>query len=140
MRSASRVIMFIDIPIVHELGITACIGVLLMIVTNKMILPIILTRATLEESCKRHHANKKAAGTAAFGWLFKLVAALRRTERPPSRCSVSAWSLLVVATVLSRDMVIGDLRSRRAGAAHGFALQPRQRRHRQQLQHRHRSC
>ncbi|TAM33044.1 MAG: RND family transporter, partial [Nevskiaceae bacterium] len=32
------VIMFIDIPIVHELGITACIGVLLMIVTNKMIL------------------------------------------------------------------------------------------------------
>jgi hypothetical protein len=34
------VIMLIDIPIVHELGITACLGVLLMIMTNKMILPI----------------------------------------------------------------------------------------------------
>src|SRR3546814_11069762 len=43
------VIMLIDIPIVHELGITACLGVLLMIVTNKMILPIILTHVKLEE-------------------------------------------------------------------------------------------
>jgi predicted RND superfamily exporter protein len=37
------VIMFINIPIVHELGITACLGVLLMIITNKMILPILLS-------------------------------------------------------------------------------------------------
>jgi len=36
------VIMLIDIPIVHELGVTACIGVMLMIVTNKMLLPLIL--------------------------------------------------------------------------------------------------
>ena len=41
------VIMLIDIPIVHELGVTACLGVLLMIMTNKMILPIILSHLSL---------------------------------------------------------------------------------------------
>ncbi|MGV2480483.1 UNVERIFIED_CONTAM: RND family transporter, partial [Salmonella enterica subsp. enterica serovar Weltevreden] len=48
------VIMIIDIPIVRELGITACIGVLLMIVTNKMILPIALTYVKLEESSRQN--------------------------------------------------------------------------------------
>ena len=36
------VIMRIRIDIVRELGITACLGVLLMIVTNKVFLPILL--------------------------------------------------------------------------------------------------
>ena len=35
------VIMLIDIPIVHELGLTACMGVLLMIITNKIFLPAV---------------------------------------------------------------------------------------------------
>ncbi|MBP3934073.1 MAG: MMPL family transporter, partial [Pseudomonas sp.] len=42
------VIMLIDIPIVHELGVTACIGVMLMIITNKLMLPIILSYLKLE--------------------------------------------------------------------------------------------
>ena len=102
------VIMFIDIPIVHELGITACIGVLLMIVTNKMILPIILTHVTLEESCKRHHASKKAVGTGPLGGVFRLVA---RCAEPKTAVWVFGISLVLLAgaTVLSRGMVIGDL-------------------------------
>ncbi|MDP3858723.1 MAG: efflux RND transporter permease subunit [Stagnimonas sp.] len=102
------VIMFIDIPIVHELGITACIGVLLMIVTNKMILPIILTRVKLEESCKRHHSAKAAAGNGRFGDVFGLIA---RCAEPKVALGVFAVSLAILAgaTVLSRGMVIGDL-------------------------------
>ncbi|MDP9139530.1 MAG: efflux RND transporter permease subunit [Pseudomonadota bacterium] len=102
------VIMFIDIPIVHELGITACIGVLLMIITNKMILPIILTRVNLEESCRRHHSTKKQMGSGPFGGVFRLIA---RCAEPKAALGVFAVSavLLVGATVLSRDMVIGDL-------------------------------
>ena len=102
------VIMFIDIPIVHELGITACIGVLLMIVTNKMILPIILTHVTLEESCKRHHAGKKEVGTGSFGWLFRAVSSCAEPRVALGVFAVSL-ALLAGATVLSRDMVIGDL-------------------------------
>ena len=50
------VIMLIDIPIVHELGITACIGVMLMIITNKMMLPIIISHLS------RRPVHVRAAG------------------------------------------------------------------------------
>jgi len=98
------VIMFIDIPIVHELGITACIGVLLMIATNKMILPIILTRVKLEESSRQHSLK----GPSPFmGGVWK---ALARCAEPKTALIVFAVCavLLVVSTVASRKMVIGD--------------------------------
>jgi predicted RND superfamily exporter protein len=96
------VIMLIDIPIVHELGITACLGVLLMIVTNKMILPIILTHIKLEESSKQY--SKKSASE---GGIWKVVA---RCAEPRVAVGVFAVSLvlLAVTTVMSRSLVIGD--------------------------------
>jgi uncharacterized protein len=74
------VIMLISIPIVHELGITACLGVLLMIITNKMILPIILSYTTLEESSRQR-------GLAA---------------------TRGSLAMLAVATWQSRGLVVGD--------------------------------
>lgn len=41
------VIMLIDIPIIQELGITASIGVAVMLITNKVMLPILLSYASL---------------------------------------------------------------------------------------------
>ena len=98
------VIMFIDIPIVHELGITACLGVLLMIVTNKMILPIILTRVKLEESSRQHSLR---GPSPLMGGLWK---ALARCAEPRTAVIVFAVCavLLVVTTMASRKMVIGD--------------------------------
>jgi len=98
------VIMFIDIPIVHELGITACIGVLLMIATNKMILPIILTRMKLEESSRQHSLK---GPSPLMGGVWK---ALARCAEPKTALIVFAVCavLLVVSTVASRKMVIGD--------------------------------
>jgi predicted RND superfamily exporter protein len=55
------VIMLIDIPIVHELGVTACMGVLLMIITNKMFLPAVLANLRLEKG----HASPSTPPTAA---------------------------------------------------------------------------
>ena len=43
------VIMLIDIPIIKELGITASIGVAVMLVTNKLMLPILLSYITLND-------------------------------------------------------------------------------------------
>ena len=43
------VIMLIPIDIVRELGITASLGVAWMIVTNKMLLPILLSYITLSK-------------------------------------------------------------------------------------------
>ena len=102
------VIMFIHIPIVRELGITACIGVLLMIATNKMILPIILCNVKLEASAIRFHSGKAAAGGGMAEKLWKQVA---RCAEPRVALGVFAVSLLVLAGVtgLSRKLVIGDL-------------------------------
>jgi len=99
------VIMFIQIPIVHELGITACIGVLLMIITNKMILPIILTHIRLEDSCRRHTDDAKQDGGGAKIWSI-----IAKCAEP--RCAVWVFVvcgvLLLGTTWLSRGLVIGD--------------------------------
>jgi predicted RND superfamily exporter protein len=99
------VIMIIDIPIVHELGITACLGVLLMIITNKMILPIILTHITLEESSKRF-SQQAAANTGQN----RIWATIAKCAEPRIALGVFAVSLVLLAAsaVLSRGLVIGD--------------------------------
>lgn len=98
------VIMFIDIPIVKELGITACLGVLLMIITNKMILPICLTHVRLEGYCRRH-ASKP--GSAFMARIWRGVA---RCAEPRTAIGVFALTLALLAgaAVVSRDLVIGD--------------------------------
>jgi predicted RND superfamily exporter protein len=98
------VIMFIDIPIVKELGITACLGVLLMIITNKMILPICLTHVRLEEYCRRHSLKPESA------FMARLWRAVARCAEP--RVAVVIFvvtlGLLAGAAIVSRDLVIGD--------------------------------
>jgi len=99
------VIMFIQIPIVHELGITACLGVLLMIITNKMILPILLTHLRLEDSCRARTDDTSRSGGGARIW--DIVA---KCAEP--RCAVYVFAvcavLLIGTTWLSRGLVIGD--------------------------------
>jgi predicted RND superfamily exporter protein len=98
------VIMLIDIPIVHELGITACLGVLLMIITNKMILPIILTHVRLEDSSRRH--SLKPPGPRQMA-VWKQMA---KCAEPKYALGVFALCLVLLAitTQMSRGMVIGD--------------------------------
>ncbi|NKF20925.1 efflux RND transporter permease subunit [Solimonas marina] len=98
------VIMFIDIPIVHELGITACLGVLLMIVTNKMILPIILTHIRLEQRSRENSLKPPSTRQMA---IWKQMA---RCAQPRFALGVFAVCLvlLFVTTHASRGLVIGD--------------------------------
>ena len=98
------VIMVIDIPIVHELGITASLGVLLMIITNKMILPIILSHLKLEESSRRH-SEAAAAGKPSRVW-----SAIAQCAQPRTAGWVLAAGAVLLAgsTWMSRGLVIGD--------------------------------
>ncbi|THD01969.1 transporter [Panacagrimonas perspica] len=98
------VIMFIDIPIVKELGITACLGVLLMIVTNKMILPICLTHVKLEDYCRRHSLKPESALMVAI-WR-----GIARCAEPRIAVGIFAVTLALLAgsAVMSRNLVIGD--------------------------------
>lgn len=98
------VIMLIDIPIVHELGVTACLGVLLMILTNKMALPIIISHLHLEPSAKSVNAVPE-------GRRHKVWWPLSRVALPGTGMIVFAISLalLVGGAWKSRDLVVGDV-------------------------------
>lgn len=98
------VIMLIDIPIVHELGVTACLGVLLMIITNKMMLPIIISHLKLEKSAKSEKELPQGQKHKIW-WLLSSVA------QPGVALLVFFISivLLVGGAWKSRDLIVGDV-------------------------------
>ena len=97
------VIMLIDIPIVHELGVTACLGVMLMIITNKMMLPLILSYL----SVGRGGRARQALATPRHPLWWRLSA----LAEPGPALAVFAVSLVLLAVGVSkaRDLAVGDI-------------------------------
>jgi uncharacterized protein len=98
------VIAFVEIEIVRELAITATIGVTVMIITNKMLLPILLSyyKFTPEQASKL--AGKETAGD----WLWERIGPLATKK--------VAWAPILVGLVLlafglmqARHLHVGDL-------------------------------
>ncbi|WP_322052306.1 efflux RND transporter permease subunit [Paraburkholderia bannensis] len=105
------VIMRIRIDIVRELGITACLGVLLMIVTNKVFLPILLSYTRLERGAlvrAQSRVAQRRSGAKADGWARFGVFA-----RPLPALGVFALALglLAFGAQASRALQIGDIGS-----------------------------
>ena len=97
------VIMLIDIPIVHELGVTACIGVMLMIITNKLMLPIILSYLKLEPGALAQ--GLKVQGKHALWWRLSALA----EPKPALAVFVLSLLLLGVGAWKARDLAVGDI-------------------------------
>jgi len=98
------VIAFVDIEIVRELAYTATIGVTVMIITNKVLLPILMSYYKFSPEEAKKLSGKETAGD----WLWERLGPLasRRT----------AWTAIVVGLVLlgfgisqARHLHIGDL-------------------------------
>lgn len=100
------VIMLIDIPIVHELGITACLGVSLMIFTNKVILPVALSYLRAAPAAPKEEPAEHQKRYAHW-WA---VSALSQPKPALVSLAVSLV-LLVGGTVVSRDLLTGDIGS-----------------------------
>lgn len=98
------VIMLIDIPIVRELGLTACIGVMLMIITNKLMLPIIISHMRLEPGAVAK-SNETVGARHALWWKLSVVA----TPGPALVVFAVSLVLLLAGTWKSRDLVVGDV-------------------------------
>ncbi|MCL6263256.1 efflux RND transporter permease subunit [Craterilacuibacter sp. RT1T] len=97
------VIMLIDIQIVRELGATACLGVTLMIVTNKMLLPLVLSFLKLEPAAM----HKAAAGKGErHAWWWRLSG--YATARPALFSIFVGMLLLGWGTLESRKLEVGD--------------------------------
>jgi hypothetical protein len=98
------VIAFVDIEIVRELAYTATIGVTVMIITNKVLLPILMSyyKFSPEEASKL--AGKETAGD----WLWERLGPLAKKK--------TAWIAIAIGLVLlafgisqARHLHIGDL-------------------------------
>ena len=97
------VIMMIDIPIVHELGVTACLGVLLMVLTNKAVLPVMLSYLKLEPMKQGEIASEKTRHK--YWWA---VSAL--VEPKPALATLAVSLVLMVGgTMMSRHLLTGDI-------------------------------
>ncbi len=98
------VIMLIKIDIVRELGITASLGVALMVITNKMLLPILLSYTSIKRNKNVQTEPSRSRLEALWLFLAKLA------ERPRA-----AWVLMGALFVLTlggwkaHDLKIGDL-------------------------------
>ncbi len=100
-------IMFIKIDIVRELGLTATLGVSLMIITNKLVLPILLSYLP--------RASIAAAGSGEAG---AGVEGAHRIWHTLSHCAdrrVGVWIILAGVVLAgfgawkARDLTVGDL-------------------------------
>lgn len=94
------VIMLIDIAIIQELGVTASIGMAVMVITNKFLLPIMLTYARLDVS-------KQNTNEADDHPLYDFLASLTRRNRSVVVIS-GALVMLAVGLWVRQDLVIGD--------------------------------
>ena len=98
------VIMHIKIDIVREMGIAASLGVALMIVTNKVLLPVLLSYTHLEEKS----LAAARVGPSRFDGLWRGLALC--TEPPVAMLVLAAAAVLLAAgTWQARDIKTGDL-------------------------------
>ena len=104
------VLMFIDIPVIKELALTASIGVAVLIFTNLLLLPVLLSYAGVSKQAAEHSLKEEREETRGKGlgklWLFLD----RFTTRRWATGAVAVSAILAVAGfAVSLNLKIGDL-------------------------------
>ena len=105
------VLMMIDIPVIKNLALTASVGVAVLIFTNLLLLPVLLSfTGVSEKAAKRSLKEEEQESTCAKGagalWCFLD----RFTERRWATIAVVASAVLGIAGfIISLNLKIGDL-------------------------------
>ena len=97
------VIGFVEIEMVHELAVTATIGVSVMIITNKMLLPILLSYTKFDDMDALRRSGHEADGNALWEALGVLA-----TKKVGGIAIAISLVLLVVAGMKATELKIGD--------------------------------
>jgi len=103
------VLMSIDIPVIRDLALTASIGVAVLIFTNLLLLPVLLSFTGVSQSAANRSIKMESKGEVGlFGAVLKLL----------DRFTTKSWSIGAIATALvfaivgfsiSTNLKIGDL-------------------------------
>ncbi len=104
------VLMVIDIPVIQDLAVTASIGVAVLIFTNLLLLPVLLSYTGVSKRAAEHSLKEEREETRGRGlgklWLFLD----RFTTRPYAIGAIAASAILaVVGYTVSTKLAIGDL-------------------------------
>jgi len=104
------VLMLIDIPVIRDLALTASVGVAVLIFTNLLLLPVLLSFTGVSEKAAKRtlkEENAESSGKGA-GALWNLLDHF--TERRWATIAISvAGVLAVIGFVISLNLKIGDL-------------------------------
>jgi len=102
------VLMIIDIPIIRELALAASIGVAVLVFTNLLLLPVLLSYAGVSPGAATRSLHVAEKGTSALERINRFL--VRFTERRYALAAVAMATVLAAAAfVKSLDVKIGDL-------------------------------
>ena len=104
------VLAVIDIPVIRDLAITASIGVGVLVFTNLVLLPVILSYIGVSRAAAKRALRNEDSKDSQRG--FKAMWALldRFTERRWATAAVAVWTLLAIGGFLvSQRLQVGDL-------------------------------
>ncbi len=101
------VLMIIMIPVIQDLAITASIGVLVLIFTNLILVPVVLSYTGVHEhAVKRASAPPKPIDEMHGLWRFLLMF----THRKPAAAAIAVGIALAIGgLVVAQNLQIGDL-------------------------------
>jgi len=104
------VLMVIDIPVIKDLALTASFGVAVLIVTNLILIPVLLSYVGVSDAAAARalHAESEAARGRGFDRLFGVLARLVET-RWAATTLLAAAALLAAGYAASTRLKIGDL-------------------------------
>ena len=104
------VLMVIDIPVIRDLALTASVGVAVLIFTNLLLLPVLLSYTGVSAKAAQHSLREEREETAGkgFGALWKWLD--RFTTRRWALGAIGVAAVLaVVGAVANLHLKIGDL-------------------------------
>jgi len=104
------VLMIIDIPVIKDLALAASIGVAVLVLTNLLLLPVLLSYFGVSPRAARRSlaSDSEGAGHKGLGHLWDLLD--RFTERRWATGAVTVSAVLLVVGVLtSLSLKVGDL-------------------------------
>ncbi|MDR0212289.1 MAG: MMPL family transporter [Pseudomonas putida] len=103
------VLLMIDIPVIRELAIAASLGVLVLVISNLILLPVLLSyvgvsRKAAERAVRNEAATAAGQSNAFFVWLVRFT----ETRRASLAIAVAAV-LAVVGIGVGTQLKVGDL-------------------------------
>ena len=94
----------IDIGIIRELAITASLGVAMIILTNLILLPLLVSYLKIAHKATNNKVSKKKNGLIIWRWMAKLA-----TKGPATAVLVFTVILYLISFIHAQDMKIGEL-------------------------------